>query len=70
MWLLWFLVLPCAGVLAAGYALSSALLAREPRAVQAKCLLAEFLAAHEAIPLNEERRERELTQLRAMWSIS
>jgi hypothetical protein len=69
-WLLWFVLLPCLGVLTSCYLVSMALLAREQRATEATILLAEFHAAHETIPLNEERRERELSQLRNMWSIS
>ena len=70
MWVLLFVLLPCICVLTTCYLVSTVLLAREQRAVQAAIRLAEFHAAHETIPLNEERRERELSQLRTMWSIS
>jgi len=69
-WVLLFVLLPCVSVLTAGYLVSMALLAREQRAVEATILLAELHAAHETIPLNEERRERELSQLRTMWALS
>ena len=69
MLLLW-LMLPCAGVLALAYLIGSASIARQQRAVQEKCRLADFHARHESIPINEERRERELRQLRAMWALS
>ena len=70
MWLLWLLLLLCACVLAGAYLVAVALHAREQRAVEEKCRLADFHAVHEAIPINEERRERELSQLRAIWSLS
>lgn len=70
MWLLLFVLLPCIGGLLICYFVSLAMLARERQAAHAACLLADLHAAHEAIPINEERRERELAQLRAMWSRS
>jgi hypothetical protein len=70
MWMLCLVLSLSAGVLTGIYLLAGAWRARERRAVRAKCLLADFHAAHEAIPVNEERRERELSQLRAIWSLS
>jgi hypothetical protein len=70
MWLLWLLLLLCACVLTGTYLIAVALHARDQRVVEEKCLRADFHAAHEAIPINEERRERELSQLRAIWSLS
>jgi hypothetical protein len=70
MWLLAFVILPGVGVLAFCLLLSVVMLAREQRAAAAKCRLADFVTAHEAIPVNEERRERELSQLRAIWALS
>ena len=70
MWMLWLLLWLFACALTGTYLLAVALHAREQRAAQATCLLADFHAAHEAIPVNEERREREISQLRAIWSLS
>jgi hypothetical protein len=69
-WVLWFVLLPCLCVLTGCYLVSMALLAREQRAIKVTILLAELHAAHETIPLDDERRERELSQLRTMWSMS
>jgi hypothetical protein len=69
-WLLWLVLLWCVSALLAIYGLTVASVARERRSVRETLLRADFHAAHESIPINEERRDRELRQLREIWALS
>jgi hypothetical protein len=59
-------VLTFASVLVCGLLLN----AREQRAVEAALRLADLHRQHEAIPLHEERREREVILLNTIWARS
>jgi hypothetical protein len=65
-----FVLLPALLVFAGLCLLEVVLAARQDRATRTALLLADLHAAHETIPLHEERRQRELAELNTLWARS